>query len=165
MMNPFEDNNTENSRDTDRFIQSTMYIPIINRTSLFCYILVGFIYILEFFTIILGSTNNDKTIGLNNSDFTIQYWLMIFSIFNMCSVILIYKFNQRIYKNKLYFIFVEFIKLFLLIIGFIILLKYNLNNLNFICRYGLFYSLFETLWMCNNFVYTIRLNKYDYNMQ
>ena len=88
MMNPFEDNNTENSRDTDRFIQSTMYIPIINRTSLFCYILVGFIYILEFFTIILGSTNNDKTIGLNNSDFTIQYWLMIFSIFNMCSVII-----------------------------------------------------------------------------
>ena len=164
MLNPFEDNIPENSRDTDRFIPSTVYIPRIRRTPLYCYIIIAFIYVFEIFTTVLGGTNDDKTIGLNNSGFTIQYWLMIFGIFNICGLILIYQFNQRTYKNKIYFIFYEFIKSIWLIIGFIILFKYNLNERNFICEYGLFYTLFETLWMCYNLVYTIRLNKYDYNM-
>ena len=166
MMNPFEDNDIEKQRDTDKFIEHpSIYISVPpkknNKKNCISYIIIGFIYLLEILTSILGGLNDSYTIGLNYSKFTIQYWLMIFAIYNIFGMMLIYQFNQRTYINKIYFIFYEFIKIIWLIIGFIILFKYNSNDFNFICGYALFYGLFQIIWIIFNLAYTCKLKKYN----
>jgi hypothetical protein len=162
MLNPFEDD-IENQRDTSNFIPSSIHVSHKKNITTYCYVIVVLIYILDIFTCVLGSLNNNKTNGLNNSPLTIQYWLIIFSIYNICGSMMIYQFNTRTYKNKLYFIFYEFIKLIWIIIGFVILFEFNnLVNYNFILDYGLFYALLQIILIFFNLIYTCRLKNHNY---
>jgi len=168
MMNPFNDNNdADTARDTDRFIRHSIYLNNRQeiRQPIYMYGIIGLIYIMEIFTTILGGLNDSNTTGLIHSALTIQYWLMIAGIYNMCGLILTYQFNLRTYKNKLWLIFYEFIKCIWIIIGFVILFGYNsIKNSNFILGYAIFYILFETIWMFNNFAQIVKLKKNTYDI-
>jgi hypothetical protein len=164
MINPFNDNNdVESARDTDQFIIHTQLNNRRKNTkSVFMYVLIALIYGYEIFTTILGGLNESTTIGFNNSGLTIQYWLMIAGIYNMCGLIAIYQFNLRKYENKFSLLCYKFIKFVWLSIGLIILFGYNdIKEYHFILGYALFYIIFEIIWMCNNFIKIIILKKND----
>ena len=166
MQNPFSDD-YENSRDTDRFITS-VYVQRqdqIQKTPVYSYILVGMIYLLEILTTILGGMNSDKNNGLFHSDFNLQYWLMISGIYSIVSMMVIYQFNQKVYKNKIYFIILDFIKLSWILIGIVMLFGFNIIiGCNFIIGYSLFYILFSIIYLSITFTKTIKMSNsyYDY---
>ena len=95
MINPFiDETDLENQTDTDKFIKKSTYTNTQNKTTISNrYIIIGLIYLLEIFTSVLGGINNQKTIGLKYSGLTIQYWLIISGIYNICGLIIIYQFN------------------------------------------------------------------------
>jgi len=162
MQNPFIDDDQINQRDTDRFIQSEFQINRIQKP-IYSYILVGFIYLLEILTTVLGGMNDNHNNGLFNSGFNLQYWLMISGIYSIICMMAIYQFNQKIYKNKIYFIILDFIKLCWIFIGIIILFGFNIIiGCNFIIGYALFYILFSIIYLSMTFTKTIKMTQYDY---
>lgn len=165
MLNPFvETDDNNNARDTDRFI-STYSVRICRKQNpLYTYIFVGFIYLLEIFTTTLGGMNDNKNVGLFNSNLNLQYWLMSSGIYSILCLIVIYQFNQKVYKNKIYFIMLDFIKICWICIGYGILFGYNqIMNCNFIIGYSLFYILFSTIYIMFSVIKTLKMSQYDYN--
>ena len=148
MLNPFN-TDSEDLAESERFIDHT----IKKEKSNYSYIPIC-LYILQIATLLIGSINDNTTNGFIYSSFTLQRWLIIFSIYNMCGLISIYQFNQHTPDNRIYFIFYKFIKIIFIIIGFLILFTYNtINNCNFILGYGLFYTLFELIQCLINTVF------------
>lgn len=165
MLNPFvETDDDNNARDTDRFI-STYSVRVLKEQNFikFTYIFVGFIYLLEIFTTTLGGMNDNKNVGLFNSNLNLQYWLMSSGIYSILCLIAIYQFNQKVYKNKIYFIMLDFIKICWICIGYGIIFGYNqIMNCNFIIGYSLFYILFSTLYIMFSVIKTLKMSQYDY---
>ena len=160
MQNPFDDH--DNQRDTDRFI-TTIQTQRNTKNSLYSYILIGLIYLLEILTTIIGGINSDKNDGLFHSDFNLQYWLMVSGIYSIICMMMIYQFNQKVYKNKIYFITLDFIKLSWILIGIVMLFGFNnIIGCNFIIGYSLFYILFSIIYLSYSFVKTIKMtNTYN----
>jgi hypothetical protein len=158
MQNPFEDYDYDNVRETDKFINT--YIANHRNKLTYCYyVIIGLIYILECFTSTLGGLNHQKSTGFFDSNFTLQYWLLVSGIYSIIGLILIYQFNQKKYENKLYFIFYDFIKICWLIIGTLILFGFNqIIGCNFIIGYSLFYIMFSILFTSYMFRNTLALS-------
>ena len=87
--------------------------------------IIGFIYLIEIFTSVLGGLNNQFTNTFPNTNFTIQYWLLASGLYNIIGLMCTYNFPLFNYDNKLYFIIYDIIKLLWLSIGTFILLNYN----------------------------------------
>ena len=166
MQNPFIDDDRNNQHETDRFIQSEFQNNIMRKPK-YTYILVGFIYILEILTTIIGIMNDNHNNGIFNSGFNLQCWLTVSGIYSITCMVAIYQFNLKVYKNKIYFILLDFIKLCWLFIGIIMLFGFNIIiGCNFIIGYSLFYILFSTIYLSITFTKTIKMTveitQYDY---
>jgi hypothetical protein len=149
MLNPFNDDTHDTSKDTDKFIVS---IDIKQKIPIYSYIIIGLINILEILTTILGGTNDEDNTGLFHSKLTLQNWLFVSGIYSMIYMVIIYQFNLKIYTNKIYFIIMDFIKFCWVFIGGGILFGFNtIIGCNFIIAYSLFYFLFSSLY----FIYSI----------
>lgn len=149
-MSLYDNDDIENCNEETHFIPSYDYMK---KSSKCYYIVISLMYILEVFTMILGCLNDNKTNGLYNSNFIIQYWLIIFAIYNILGLIMIYQYIIKYNTNKVYFIIYDFIKLMWITVGFVMILSYNsIRNCNFIICYSLLYTIFETIWMFINFL-------------
>ena len=147
-----DENGIENSKDTDRFISTYSIRHTKKNYSTITYIFNGLIYLLEILTATIGGTNDNKNIGLFNSGLILQYFLMSAGIYSILGLIAIYQFNLKVYKNKLYFMFYDFIKICWICIGYGILFGYNqLKDCNFIIGYSMFYILYSTLYVIFSF--------------
>ncbi len=162
MLNPFLESD-ENSRDTDKFI-STNSVRIIKKNNYpITYIIVGLIYLLEILTSVIGGTNDNNNTGLFKSGLILQYFLMSSGLYAILGLISEYQFNLKVYKNKLYFLLYDFIKICWICIGCGILFGYNqIMNSNFIICYSLFYILYSIIYVICSVIKTIRLSQYDY---
>lgn len=147
MENPFDDWN----KTTDRDNLIPMYITYNKKQKKYSYIkyiIIGFIYLLEIFTAVLGGLNNQEVNTFPNTNFTIQYWLLTSGLYNICGLMCVYLFPLFTYKNKLYFIIYDLVKLLWLALGSFILLNYNsIINCNFIIGYTLFYLIIEFIYL------------------
>jgi hypothetical protein len=165
MLNPFQEDNAdyhEDIKDTDKFLNTHSTSKLNSKLSLYNYIIIGCIYILEMFTATFAKLNDDNNTGLFHSEFDLHYWLLVSSIYSICGLIAIYQFNQKKYKNKLYFIIYDFIKLCWIFIGCIILFGFNhIIGCNLIIGYSLFYISYNIIYLFFSFVKTIKLNQYD----
>ena len=99
------------------------------------------LYILESVSIILGCVDKEDIVGMNNSNFTINYILIILGIYNIIGYTLIHQNNYKKYNTKLFFILYDSIKLIFILLGFIIIFKFNSEYNNFILPYSIFYLL------------------------
>lgn len=163
MLNPFQEDNVEHVKDTDKLLNTYSTSKLKSKLSLYNYIIIGFVYLSEIFTATFAKLNDDNNTGLFHSKFDLHYWLLASSIYSICGLIAIYQFNQKIYKNKLYFIIYDFIKFCWIIIGCIILFGFNhIIGCNFIIGYSLFYISYNIIYLFFSFVKTIELNQYEY---
>ena len=151
MIDPLTETDMLSSSETDKFIVFSNY----NRESKhpkYMYISVIMIYIIEITTIIIGeiyyNTNGIKQLTLNR-------WLIVASVYNICGLMSIYQFNTWKYNNKKKLVIYECIKMIWISIGLVILFNYNKEHI-IIYIYSLIYIIFESILMINNF---IKLNK------
>jgi hypothetical protein len=155
MQNPFED--IENFKESDKFI-STYDTKSKDKPKYIFYILIGLIYLLEIFTTTFGGVSTDPNNGLFNSKLTLQNWLIPSGIYGILGLMYKYQFNLKVYKNKIYFIIYDFIKICWMLIGTIILFGFNkLKDSNFIIIYSLFYIIFNIIYISFTLSHTLRL--------
>ena len=153
MQNPFEDN--DNFRETDTFL-STFQKK--HNISYYKYIFVSLVFLLEIFTATFGGISNDSNTGLFNTNLNLQHWLITSGIYGIIGIIFDYQFNQKVYKNKIYFIFYDLVKICWILIGNVILFGFNrLKDCNTLIGYSLFYIIFNILYISYTFSKTLRL--------
>ena len=164
MLNPFI-NNDINNNITNNNNNKRAYVTIDdynNRTSdnvnMKYSIIIMLLYILESVSVILGCADTEDTIGMNNSNFTINYILIMLGIYNMIGYTLIHQNNYKKYNTKLLFIFYDSIKLIFILLGFIIIFKFNSEYNNFILPYSIFYLLICCIYLKYSIIITYKLN-------
>ena len=122
------------------------------------YIIIIFLYILESLSIILGCASKEDTIGINNSNFTINYILIILGIYNSIGYTLIHRNNYKKYNTKLFFIFYDIIKLIFILLGIIIIFKFNSDYNNFILPYSITYLIICCIYIEYSIIITYKLD-------
>ena len=158
MLNPFinNDNNDKRSYVTiDDYNNNNRNSVNVNHKY---YSIIILLYILESVSIILGCADKEDTIGMNNSNFTINYILIMLGIYNMIGYTLIYQNNYKKYNTRLFFIFYDSIKLIFILLGFIIIFKFNSEYNNFILPYSIFYLLICCFYVEYSITVTYKLN-------
>ena len=169
MQNPFDDSNdnsNDNITDRDKLIPTYITYNKKQKNHLCVnikYIAISFIYLLEILTSVLGGLNNQQVKTFPNTNFKIQYWLLVSGLYNIVGIMCIYQFPLFKYENKLYFIIYDILKLLWLIIGSFILLNYNtIINCNFIIGYTLFYLIVSFVYL--NYTFQKILGLKDFNL-
>lgn len=159
MLNPFINNdNNDNKRSyvtIDDYNNNNRNPVNVNHKY---YSIIILLYILESVSIILGCADKEDTIGMNNSNFTINYILIMLGIYNMIGYTLIYQNNYKKYNTRLFFIFYDSIKLIFILLGFIIIFKFNSEYNNFILPYSIFYLLICCFYVEYSITVTYKLN-------
>ena len=159
MLNPFINNdNNDNKRSyvtIDDYNNNNRNPVNVNHKY---YSIIILLYILESVSIILGCADKEDTIGMNNSNFTINYILIMLGIYNMIGYTLIHQNNYKKYNTKLLFIFYDSIKLIFILLGFIIIFKFNSEYNNFILPYSIFYLLICCFYVEYSITVTYKLN-------
>jgi len=121
------------------------------------FVIIIFLCIFELVSIILGCASNEDTIGIKNSNFTINYILIILGIYNIIGYTLIHRNNYKKY-NKFFFILYDVIKLIFILLGFIIIFKFNSEYNNFILPYSITYLLICSIYIEYSIIMTYKLD-------
>ena len=157
MLNPFINNDDNDKRSyvtIDDYNNNRNSVNVNHKY----YSIIILLYILESVSIIIGCVDKEDTIGMNNSNFTINYILIMLGIYNMIGYTLIYQNNYKKYNTRLFFIFYDSIKLIFIVLGFIIIFKFNSEYNNFILPYSIFYLLICCFYVEYSITVTYKLN-------